>query len=196
MRRSWDVVQATCAILAILISLATAGLSWWQISELRNQFEQSGPIVTVATKLQTEYKDPKKPNPPARDDTEQPVADLNTFETFDMVWLRVELVNNGRSETSIRMVRLEISRDNWVDATHESPRTWCTVPKDEPADCRTILPYLLQPGGSLTLFFALHDCRSTFARTNFGGNGLPLQIRATGVADQPLTYTSPIRVKV
>ncbi|MBE8525945.1 hypothetical protein ILP97_52155 [Amycolatopsis sp. H6(2020)] len=168
--------------------------AWWQTAELKKEFALSGPVVAVSSQLQVAYEDKKKPVPANRDDADHPVVSFDTFEKYNEVWLKESITNNGRADTTIRAALMEISPDYWVDATFDGPKVWCKEERKDLADCKNTLPFLLHPANTLVIFFPLHDWRSSFARTRFGAEGIPLEVRATGVKD-PVKYVSGIRVQ-
>ncbi|WP_155848944.1 hypothetical protein [Amycolatopsis vancoresmycina] len=183
------------SILALPVSVAALVVAFWQTAELKEQFAMSGPVVSVTSQLQVQYDDNKKPVPANRDDSEHPVVNFDMFEKYSEVWMKVSITNNGRADTTLRTARMEISPDNWVDSTFDGPTIWCKEEKADSADCRKTFPYLLHPANSLVVYFPLSSWKDDFARTRFGGEGIPLEIRATGV-QEPVKYTSGIRISL
>lgn len=192
---SGSTLKTWSSILALPVSIAALVVTFWQTAELKEEFEMSGPVVSIASQLQVQHEDSKKPVPANRDDSDHPVVDFDMFDKYSQVWMKVSITNNGRADTTLRTARMEISPDNWVDSTFTGPTIWCNAEKSDSIDCRKTFPYLLHPANTLIVYFPLSAFKDAFARTGFGSDGIPLEVRATGI-QEPVKYTSGIRISL
>lgn len=209
-----DHISMIASIGALLVSMASVGVTWIQaaaadkqvalaeaqIEEVRRQFERAGPVLTVTSLLLLTSPDPTL----ARliDGREAPVVDQATYDRYASpdtnIFLVVQIANKGREASAITNARMKVSEDDgkpfWLPANYRDSFTYCDSKLGTSIFCADALPHVLDPGRVYLIYFSIQEWYGEILKYGLGEQGLSVEVDAVGVAEEPIEYLSPVRV--